>query len=179
MITGLQFELELPEGFSVAKDENEKYKVSLSVDRSPTGEHNILEISKLNNGRYLCICSSTSNAVFEGNEGELLSIELNIDESATSGEYVVNLKNISLSDNNADVYRASEKQFPISLISYILGDVSGDLEISVTDVVSIIDNVLGENSNEFIFRAADMNGDGEITVTDAISVIDIILEKNK
>ena len=179
LITGLQFELELPEGFSVAKDENEKYKVSLSVDRSPTGEHNILEISKLNNGRYLCICSSTSNAVFEGNEGELLSIELNIDESATSGEYVVNLKNISLSDNNADVYRASEKQFPISLISYILGDVSGDLEISVTDVVSIIDNVLGENSNEFIFRAADMNGDGEITVTDAISVIDIILEKNK
>ena len=65
------------------------------------------------------------------------------------------------------------------MISYILGDVSGDLEISVTDVVSIIDNVLGENSNEFIFRAADMNGDGEITVTDAISVIDIILEKNK
>lgn len=58
------------------------------------------------------------------------------------------------------------------------GDVNGDGKISVTDVVSIIDNVLEQPSVRFIRPVADMNGDGKITVTDAISVIDIILTNN-
>ena len=55
------------------------------------------------------------------------------------------------------------------------GDVNGDGKVSVTDVVNIVDHVLGQPPVRFIRPVGDMNADGKVTVTDAVSVIDMIL----
>ena len=176
-ITGFQFELELPQGFDIVKDEKGNYKVKLSPDRSSVDKQNIFEVSRLSNGRYLFVCSSTSNNVFDGNDGEILSVELTIDDDLTNGEYQVTLNNTSIADIDANVYRAEKRQFPVSLISYIVGDVNDDASISITDVICIVSHVLNKTPDIFISSAADINNDGEITITDAVSLMDVILGK--
>ena len=60
--------------------------------------------------------------------------------------------------------------------SYIVGDVNQDGLINVTDIVTIINFVLGNSvpTNDE-FTAADMNVDGIINILDVVEVVNIIL----
>jgi len=58
-----------------------------------------------------------------------------------------------------------------------MGDVDGNGEVNVTDVVLMIDYILGKNPKTFNTALADVNGDGTISVTDVVMVIDIVLGK--
>lgn len=176
-INGFQFELELPIGFSVATDERNQYNVTLSSERSSVEGHDILEVSRLNNGRYLIICSSSSRNTFSGNDGTVLSIELMINDDLCDGEYQVSLNNISISDEHMTVYRTYHETFPLTLYSYTIGDVNGDSNISVTDAVGVISHILNKTPDIFNNSAADINGDGEITITDVVSLLETIIGK--
>ena len=57
------------------------------------------------------------------------------------------------------------------------GDVNGDMMINVLDITTIVDFMLLNHPNPFLFDAADLNGDDEINVLDIISIINIILSK--
>lgn len=54
------------------------------------------------------------------------------------------------------------------------GDLNGDGEVSITDVVLIIDVIAGEITDASKVEAADVNGDGEVTITDCVAAIDLI-----
>ena len=60
---------------------------------------------------------------------------------------------------------------------FMPGDVNNDGEVDVTDVVMIIDWILGKYPNNFNNLAADVNYDGDIDVADVVLVIDAILGK--
>ena len=51
------------------------------------------------------------------------------------------------------------------------GDLNGDDEIDVTDVVELIDMVLAGTYD----AVGDINGDGEVDVTDVVELIDMVL----
>ncbi|MCR5643124.1 MAG: dockerin type I repeat-containing protein [Prevotella sp.] len=51
------------------------------------------------------------------------------------------------------------------------GDLNGDGEVDVTDVVELIDMVLAGSTDP----AGDINGDGEVDVTDVVELIDMVL----
>jgi len=53
----------------------------------------------------------------------------------------------------------------------IEGDLNGDEEVDVTDVVELIDMVLAGSNDP----AGDINGDGEVDVTDVVELIDMVL----
>ena len=55
------------------------------------------------------------------------------------------------------------------------GDVNGDGEVSVTDVGCVINYILEQIPDPFIYAAADMNGDEDISVTDVGYIINYIL----
>ena len=57
---------------------------------------------------------------------------------------------------------------------YVMGDVDGDKEITISDVNCIIEVIQGTAST--IPAHADVNADGEITIADVNAVIDIILQ---
>ncbi|MBP9995232.1 MAG: S8 family serine peptidase [bacterium] len=54
------------------------------------------------------------------------------------------------------------------------GDANGSLTVDVSDIVTIVNYITGENPQPFIFGAADVNNDGEVDVLDIVSVINII-----
>jgi len=54
------------------------------------------------------------------------------------------------------------------------GDLNDDGEVSITDVVLIIDVIAGEITDANKVAAADVNGDDEVTITDCVAAIDLI-----
>ena len=62
------------------------------------------------------------------------------------------------------------------LLNPDLGDVNGDGQISVTDVMAMVSYVLGTVNDGFIVENADINGDGQISVTDVMALVKIILQ---
>ncbi|MBO4590138.1 MAG: leucine-rich repeat protein [Bacteroidaceae bacterium] len=59
------------------------------------------------------------------------------------------------------------------------GDVSGDGEINVTDVTSLVSIILGNDSSftPAQLKAADLNNDGEVNVTDVTTLVSKILNQ--
>lgn len=55
------------------------------------------------------------------------------------------------------------------------GDANGDGQVTITDAVAIVNDILGNASANFIRRAADVNRDTNISITDAVGVVNIIL----
>ena len=55
------------------------------------------------------------------------------------------------------------------------GDANGDGKVNVTDIVEMVNHILGSESDKFLFDAADVNEDGKVNVTDIVMVVNIIL----
>lgn len=55
------------------------------------------------------------------------------------------------------------------------GDVNGDGEITILDVVAVIDYLLGEPADNFNALNADYNLDGEISIKDVVAIIDHLM----
>lgn len=175
-VCGFQFEIELPEGFSLNTD-----RIKLLTGRTTSQKHNICQISKLNTNRYLLICSSTNNSTFEDNDGPIISVGLNVNRSLSGGDYVISLYNIAIALPSANVERKPMMQYAVSVSSeipdYIVGDANGDGRISIADVSAIADYLLGKPDADFDENAADANMDGRISIIDVSTIIDMLSSK--
>ena len=58
---------------------------------------------------------------------------------------------------------------------YRIGDVNEDGWVNVTDVMSVVQHVLGNTPSPFNKNAADTNADGDINVTDVMCIVNIVL----
>jgi TusA-related sulfurtransferase len=63
----------------------------------------------------------------------------------------------------------------LTVKSYTTGDANGDSRVNVTDIVEIVNYIMGNPSERFVFPAADVNDDGDVNVTDIVGVINIIM----
>lgn len=174
VISGFQFDLALPEGVSVATNTNGQLQVALT-DR--TSSHSI-SADKLADGLYRFIVVSLSGKAITQGEGDVMIITLEADADIGIGDYIVTAKDIELTVKDGTTYTQvypRDNTARLTITDLMPGDVTGDNKVTVTDVISIISYILGEEPVQFIKSAADVNSDEKVSVTDAISVIDIIL----
>ena len=82
-------------------------------------------------------------------------------------------KSISVNENGKDF----NVTLTVNKVSRIRGDVNGDYEVNITDVLAIVDYVLDRPLKVFLFPNADMDKNSEINITDALKVVDVILGK--
>ena len=61
---------------------------------------------------------------------------------------------------------------------YQRGDANGDGNVTIADVVTIVDYTLGKASPTFVESAADLNNDGQINVSDVVALVNILLGKD-
>ncbi|MBR6980348.1 MAG: dockerin type I repeat-containing protein [Prevotella sp.] len=59
------------------------------------------------------------------------------------------------------------------------GDVNSDGGLSIGDVSSIVNHVMGNTEGNFVAANADLNGDGAITVTDVTVLVGMILNESQ
>ena len=172
-ITGLQFELQLPEGVAVAEDNVGKLMVSLSERAT---DHSI-SASKLSNGNYQFVVFSGTSSALVGNEGAIAYITLNVDESMVVGEYAIGIKEVELTKTDGTSLHHKDLTSKLTLTDATPGDTNGDGKVTVTDAVGIVNYILHRAPSVFITKAADANNDGSITISDAVKVINIVLNK--
>ena len=72
--------------------------------------------------------------------------------------------------NNLEVYEIDEPQ-PIEL-----GDVNGDGTITVSDVICVVNYILGNVNEAFVFAQADTDRSGSLTVSDVVGVVQLVLD---
>ena len=66
-------------------------------------------------------------------------------------------------------------QLANGLTTSSMGDVNGDGTINITDVIFMVNHILGQDNDDFIIANADMNQSGGIDISDVVSLVNIIL----
>lgn len=59
------------------------------------------------------------------------------------------------------------------------GDVNGDLIISLTDILILVDIILGDNNSQCGYEAGNVNGDGVMNILDVIRLVQIVIGGNQ
>ena len=106
-IRGFQFDLVLPEGVTPVEDEGD-YVYWLNNSRAPKkggGQfYHTLEVSKQSDGSYRFLSGSTADKTFNGEDGEMAVILVNIAAGMAIGDYTITLKNIKLTETDINNY---------------------------------------------------------------------------
>lgn len=172
-ITGLQFEIQLPEGVTVAEGTNGKLQVATSdraTDQTVIG-------SKLSNGNYQFVVFSGTSSALTGSEGAIAYVTLNVAESMAVGDYTIAVKEVELTKTDGTSKHHKDLTSKLTLTEVITGDINGDGRVTITDAVGIVNYILHRAPSVFITKAADVNGDGSISISDAVGVVNIVLNK--
>ena len=166
-IAGFQFDLQLPEGVSIAQN-------GISLASRASGLTISTSTLASNTTRFVVV--ATDGSTMAAGEGEVMNITFAIAENATNG--TVTLKNIVIAANidyDLSAVYADNVNATMTAKSYTLGDVNNDDHINVTDVVCVVDDILGRTPADFVRIAADINGNGEVNIADVMGLVDIIL----
>ena len=178
-IRGFQFDMQLPFGVTVKKDENDRFVSSLNDKRLPSGSAHTLTVSEQQDGTIRFLCGSQQDETFTGADGEILTVRLCIDEHMLDGQYPVVLKNVKLTETNINnYYETATVQTAMTIIAYTPGDISGDGAIDVSDYIGVANYIMGNTPAGFVAAAADVNKDQKVDVSDYIGIANMILYNN-
>ena len=176
-ITGLQFDLYLPDGVSVAT--NSKGKMLISTTNRMDGSYSITGSSQNNDNCVRIVGYSADSDAFTGTSGDILNITLNVADYVADGEYTIDIKDIVLSDVNNTEYHPANASGKLTVKSFTLGDVDNSGAVNINDVVCIINHILNKTNGVFIEDAADVDGNGTININDVVTLINrFILHRN-
>ena len=182
-IQGFAFTLALPEGVTVATDADGFPMAALSEERTTSHKTDYFGSNIDADGNLRVVCSSSNGYTFDGNDGEVARITVNLASTMTKGDYAILLKNVSLSNNLNESHSVEKLKSTLSVIDFIPGDVNGDLEVDVADFTLMANYLLGKTLTVFIMEAADVAGgiggvpDGDIDVADLTGIANIILHQ--
>lgn len=81
----------------------------------------------------------------------------------------------SISAETSIVSAYADVQGTVNEKAVLIGDVNMDGFVTIADVTTLIDYLLGSEVNKFDSNAADVNGDTQITIADVTALIDYLL----
>ncbi len=175
-VVGLQFNLRLPEGVEISKNSRDKYNIKNTIRMEDHGTY----CTKQADGTYKVLVMSMMMSEVLGNDGEIMYIGLEAADSVAAGVYDAEFSDLTISIiHNDEISGTHPLPFTskIKLRDFDLGDVNGDTIINVTDVMMIVNYILGTRADVFIEENADVDGTGVIDVTDVMRVVQIILQE--
>ena len=172
----IEFEMQLPSGISIAKDEDDEFLTELVSSR--VAKSHTLEVADQGNGKYKFLLYSSSNAPLIGNSGDLITFTINCDKNATEGNYQAKVSSILMADKNEKAIYPNDFTFDITIVDAIPGDVNDDGKINGLDIVKIVGYIMGSPTQPFIEAAADLNEDGIINGLDLVKEVSLVLTQS-
>lgn len=133
-ISGVQFDLLLPNGVTIAKDSDGYPMISLS-SRTTSKQHGTLEISSPSTGGTRVLCASGSNAVFSGTSGAILTITLDVPGTMAIGDYTVKIQKIILSTDKSVMYAQESATSILTVLNPIVYVTGVSLNKTSTSIV--------------------------------------------
>ena len=174
-LMGWQCDISLPEGLTLELKANGKPKATLG-ERFETTEHTISS-TVLANGSYRFIATSMDGETIPGTSGTLFTVTLKADVSLAAGTKLSGVvKNIEFNTKDNQKLTFSDVSINVSIKSAaILGDVNGDGEVNVGDIVTVCNVMAGISTVDP--QVADVNKDGEVNVGDIVTICNIMAGK--
>ena len=174
-VVGVSYTLTLPEGVTAATDEDGELVYTLN-DSRVNNKHFSVTAAQLSDGSWgVRLYTTNANGVIQGNEGEIMTITLNVDGAMEAGDYQISLTGNKLSirddNNNVSTLNISDAVSTLTVTALAMGDVNGDEEVDLSDAIMVIYHSLQQTASNFHVEVADMNSDGEIDLSDAITII--------
>jgi hypothetical protein len=160
---------DLPEGFSYIAG-----SALLNPDRK--ADHIFNAAIHPSTGKLVMMAFSLTNANFTGNSGIVATFSLTTPE--TADEYPLIPENGVISDIQGNNLLTGYINGVINLttgVQILPGDANCDGQVNVSDIVTTINFILGQNPQPFCFENADVNADGIINVSDVVGTVNIIL----
>ena len=171
-ITAFQCDVYLPEGLMLNWNDEGEYDVVLNADRKATTHS--MTASLQPDGAIRIVSYSSANKLFKGNEGELFTLNLTALDGCAENQKV-EIRNIRLSTPDQQEYLLPNVSSTVSVKSYTPADANGDGEVTIVDVVAVVNALMGDFSGNFVFDAADMDQNGEITIVDVVAVVNTLM----
>lgn len=175
-ITGFQFDLHLPAGVTCATDGQGHPLVSLG-DRTDTYSHTI-SAAVQKSGALRVLCYSTTNLLFDGNDGHVADITLDIAADAPLGLQQIRVDSVALTDPAGNAYLPDGFTAALDIFSYITGDANNDQSVNIADIPATASFILGNAEDTYCREAADANGDGNVRVDDISTLAGIIMQNS-
>ncbi len=172
-VSGFQFDLSLPAGFTLATDSKGKVKVT-KTDRFEDDDQ-MLNVTKVGDNTWRFISFSMSNSEIAGTSGVILNAVMAAAETVEQGTYQGVISAAVFTRPDGTQLKLADTKFNIVISNTIDGDANGDGEVNVTDIVEMVNCIMDKPSARFVEAAADLNGDGEVNVTDIVLVVNIIM----
>lgn len=174
-VVGVSFTLQLPDGVTVALDEDDDPICELVSTRINKKQFSVTPAQYADGSWGFRVYTTTSTGVISGVEGAIMTITLNIDDTMEDGDYYIHLKENKLSvrqaDNSVKTVNVADDLSTLIIDNVLMGDVNGDGEVDLSDAIMVTYYSLNIEPAGFIERAADVNEDGEIDLSDAIIII--------
>ena len=110
--TAFQFDLQLPKGISIVKNDNGNFVASLNDSRK---DDHSFAVSALANNTYRFLAYSLSNAVFTGSSGALVSVSISSDPALKDGDVVATIKEQVFTDAASNQYDLEDVTFDMTI----------------------------------------------------------------
>ncbi len=168
---GCSFRLALPNGFSLACDDDGDVAYELSSRARKMSCTN----KDWGKGTYdFAFYPTTESATISGSEGTVITFQLIIPNEMATGDYPLTLTRNLIQRRVDGVTQDMALANIVSIIKvedYTLGDVNGDGNVTPSDAIMILYHYFDVEQNGFNVKAADINGDNSVTPADAIEAL--------
>jgi len=164
----------LPEGFTFVQNSQ-----ALKDARFPVGAEIVFTATPSNDNQVEFRCECPDGVGITNTDGPIATFQVAIDATVTPGDYELTVKGGTFQEVDTEVMPHQDKldrvftwtveQGPVS----ILGDVNGDGNVNIADVVAILSAML-ENKTVDEMPQANVNGDGAIDIADVVAVLSIM-----
>ena len=119
----------------------------------------------------MMVDTTLADPLTAGEEKELLKVKFAVDADAEIGEVPITLANVSLAsvvEEEAVDVEVSTQDGTLTIAEFQKGDVSGDGNVNIFDLLALIKVLSGRGTAE---GAADVNGDGKTNIFDLLELI--------
>ena len=107
-----QFDLNLPNGITIAKDEKGRFVANLEESRCV--DHT-LTVGEAGTSTYRILSYSGTNAEFSGNSGAIMSMQLKADNSMEEGKYDATITNMRFTLADGTIHSFDDTSFSITI----------------------------------------------------------------
>ena len=174
-VVAFQFDVVLPQGMSLAYALNDDFEEVPVLKYTNRGLSSHVILAEYQNDGSLRIAGySSKNAAYRYNDGELLTFGINVEDWVADGDYTVMLKNVLITNAAGVENHANDRTFTVK-VGGLKGDANNDGQVTMSDVVAIVNYVLGRANANFNLYNADVNGTGDVTMADVVGVVNIVL----
>jgi hypothetical protein len=164
-LNGFQMDLSYPNKYYSTFDNN--------IVKASRIENMQISCSQLNDSTIRIICYSLEDKSIDKGSGDLFTIKFKPNSLTVDSTYLFTAKNIIMGNTAlTNMYSGlSSVIAKAEILTYSMGDVNNNGVVSVSDVVAIINKIIGTDPGIFIFKAADIDVNNEITANDAVLII--------